>query len=121
MKEPDLSKRPAQSKPGQLSKLYARDRGNQNVFGIPADENMVTFGGGKWHEKTAEPIGEQTTFADIKFYYANIIDYGRIALSFLGCVSMYYGHPLLTFVLCSSSFLLDYVDGIVARKYNQCR
>eukprot|EP01095_Lingulamoeba_sp_RSL-Kostka_P002425 TRINITY_DN13283_c0_g1_i1.p1 TRINITY_DN13283_c0_g1~~TRINITY_DN13283_c0_g1_i1.p1 ORF type:complete len:227 (-),score=47.21 TRINITY_DN13283_c0_g1_i1:24-704(-) len=55
---------------------------------------------------------------DIFFFYPNIIGYARIILALISFVL--YMDPVIFFTLYTTSFLLDALDGYVARKYNQC-
>ena len=63
---------------------------------------------------------EPRRFADVWWYYANLIDYLRIALCVAASVTIAFGLHLPTAGLLLASILLDWVDGPVARAYGQC-
>jgi CDP-diacylglycerol--inositol 3-phosphatidyltransferase len=56
---------------------------------------------------------------DLSNYYANIICYIRLALTFLASL-LFPRHSYLASFIIFTSVLLDYFDGPIARKYNQC-
>lgn len=55
----------------------------------------------------------------VYLYVPNIIGYFRIAL-LVGCGFSAFSHPITTYMCYLTSQLLDFVDGVVARKLNQC-
>jgi len=83
-------------------------------------ENWLTFENGKWREAGPDSAGPVTRFPDLCYYYSNLIDYVRVALCLLAAATLAWRMPLTTAVLLLSSTLLDWVDGPVARAYNQC-
>lgn len=61
------------------------------------------------------------TFEDMAWFYPNLIDYLRYALCLVANFTLFYDSlSVLTGVLLVVSFLLDIVDGKVARAYKQC-
>jgi len=54
------------------------------------------------------------------FFYANIVDYIRILMCTLAGFTITWNQPLLTAILIIGSHLLDWVDGPLARYFNQC-
>jgi phosphatidylglycerophosphate synthase len=83
-------------------------------------ENWLTFENGKWRQAGPDSAGPVTRFSDLRYYYSNLIDYARVALCLLAAATLALRMPLTTAVLLLSSTLLDWVDGPVARAYNQC-
>ena len=83
-------------------------------------ENWLKFENGKWREAGPDPAGPCTRFSDLCYYYSNVIDYARVLLCLLAAATLAWRMPLTTAVLLVSSTLLDWVDGPVARAYNQC-
>lgn len=55
----------------------------------------------------------------VYLFYANIIGYIRVALIIVSTFTAF-THPIITVVSYSLSQALDWVDGILARKYDQC-
>jgi phosphatidylglycerophosphate synthase len=59
-------------------------------------------------------------FKDIWFFWANVVDYFRYVLCVVATFTLFADCHISTAVLLIVSFLLDIVDGKVARAYNQC-
>lgn len=59
-------------------------------------------------------------FADICLFYANIVDYFRYVLCVIATFTLFNDCHLTTGALLLISFLLDIIDGKVARAYGQC-
>lgn len=68
---------------------------------------------------TPPPTMSITTSTQIFWFWPNITGYVRIVLSLLSFI-VYKSHPQWFFVLYVLSFLLDAVDGHLARWLNQC-
>jgi phosphatidylglycerophosphate synthase len=83
-----------------------------------ADEILV-FRNGKWVEGGTAPSG-QAGFVDIRGYYANLIGYARVLLCLIAAFTAIHQLPWLTAALLIASTLLDWIDGPVARRANQC-
>jgi phosphatidylglycerophosphate synthase len=83
-------------------------------------EKWLTFKNGEWREAGPDAAGPSTRFSDLRSYYSNLIDYARVGLCLLAAVTLARRMPLTTAALLLSSTLLDWVDGPVARAYNQC-
>jgi len=81
--------------------------------------DYLDFNGGKW-DKLTDYGPDSVSFNKIKFYYANIIDYLRIALVIISIFTICYGYPLTSASLIMFSTFLDWIDGPVARYFNQC-
>lgn len=62
---------------------------------------------------------KKTTTTEILLYYPNIICYFRLLSLILGSL-LYQYSPTLFIILYFLNFFGDYIDGMVARKYNQC-
>ncbi len=56
---------------------------------------------------------------EISFYYANIIGYVRLLLLIIISFTLQ-SYIYITSILIFFATLLDYIDGPIARKYNQC-
>jgi phosphatidylglycerophosphate synthase len=82
-------------------------------------ESWLTFENGKWHpaQDSAWPY---TSFADLRGYWSNLVDYARVLLCVAAAVTLAGNFPLATAALILGSTLLDWVDGPVARAHNQC-
>lgn len=59
-------------------------------------------------------------FKDIWCFYANQVDYFRYVLCIAATFTVFTDWHLTTGALLILSFLLDIIDGKVARAYNQC-
>ena len=79
---------------------------------------VLIFEGGRWVPAPA-PGGTFTRFAEIRFYYPTLIGYARVALCVAAAATIATAHPLVTAGLLLGSILLDWVDGPVARAYDQ--
>src|ERR1700693_6074261 len=77
---------------------------------------VLIFEGGRW---VPAPGGTYARFAEIRFYYSNLIGYARVALCLAAGATITTAHPLLTAGLLLVAILLDWVDGPVARAYDQ--
>ncbi|CAF0992502.1 unnamed protein product [Rotaria magnacalcarata] len=85
----------------------------------PAQEFLV-YRGGKWVTKAVHDLNDHVTFDDIKFNYANIVDYIRIIMCVMAGFTMNTKWHLVTAFLILGSILLDWIDGPIARACNQC-
>jgi CDP-diacylglycerol--inositol 3-phosphatidyltransferase len=56
---------------------------------------------------------------EVFFYYANIVDYIRLAL-IISSFSVALKFPYIFLILYAASQLMDMLDGHLARKFNQC-
>lgn len=63
---------------------------------------------------------DYVTFQQVKFYYPNLIDYVRLAMCIAATCVIPQDVPILTGFLIFGSILLDWIDGPVARAYQQC-
>lgn len=82
--------------------------------------DYLTFRGGKWIDQLFIESSDLIKFHDIKFYYANLIDYIRIILCLIASYTITTDWHLLSAFLILTATLLDWIDGPVARAYNQC-
>lgn len=80
---------------------------------------VLIFENGEWVPSPA-PAGPSTRFREIRFYYSNLIGYGRIVLCLAAGATIAVAHPLVTAGLLLAAILADWVDGPVARAYRQC-
>lgn len=58
-------------------------------------------------------------FEEVKFYYANLVDYARVVFALMAMATLN-SYPWFTGFSIFTSYMLDWVDGPLARKYNQC-
>jgi phosphatidylglycerophosphate synthase len=86
---------------------------------MSADRHLV-FQGGKWLKTHKPEAGEAVRFRDVRWYHANLIGYARVAMCLTAAFTMSLNQPLATACLLLGATLLDWVDGPVARAYNQC-
>jgi phosphatidylglycerophosphate synthase len=80
----------------------------------------IVFRDGHWIKADSEGSSDVARFSEIRFYYANLVDYLRVLLCFCAYFTIRMEQPILTASLILASTLLDWVDGPVARAYNQC-
>lgn len=80
----------------------------------------MLFRNGKWVYATPEDQSNSVGFNDIKFYYANLIDYARVFMVIWAGFAVHWEQNLLVGVLIILQQLLDWIDGPVARANNQC-
>jgi phosphatidylglycerophosphate synthase len=80
---------------------------------------VLIFEGGRW-VPSPSPGGPYAGFAEIRYYHSNLIGYARVALCLAAGATIATAHPLVTAALLLGSILLDWVDGPVARAYDQC-
>ncbi|CAF1312699.1 unnamed protein product [Rotaria sordida] len=85
----------------------------------PTQEYLI-YRGGKWVPQLVYDLDDHVTFAEIKFFYANIVDYIRIIMCIVAGFIITTEWHLLTAFLILGSILLDWIDGPIARSYNQC-
>jgi phosphatidylglycerophosphate synthase len=85
-----------------------------------AAHRWLVFEYGKWRDGAPDAAAPCTRFSQLRYYYSNLIDYARVALCLLAAATLALKLPLPTAVLIVGSTLLDWVDGPVARAYNQC-
>ncbi len=81
-------------------------------------EEILVFRNGKWVDGGPAPRNS-AGFSDVKWYYANIIGYARVAMCFIAAFLLY-RVPWLAAALLLGSTLLDWIDGPIARRANQC-
>jgi phosphatidylglycerophosphate synthase len=80
---------------------------------------VLIFEGGRW-VPSPSPGGAYARFAEIRYYRASLVGYARVALCLAAGATITTVHPLVTAALLLGATLLDWVDGPVARAYNQC-
>jgi phosphatidylglycerophosphate synthase len=88
----------------------------------PAKEEtkIMVFRGGKWVFARNDEIKDMVTWDELKYFYANIIDYVRVLMCVVaGFTVLTEYHGLSAFLILGST-LLDWIDGPVARAYGQC-
>jgi phosphatidylglycerophosphate synthase len=80
---------------------------------------VLIFEGGRWVPSPA-PGGTYARLAEIRYYRPNLVGYARVALCLPAAATITTAHPLLTAGLLLGAILLDWVDGPLARRYDQC-
>ncbi|CAF1340634.1 unnamed protein product [Rotaria sordida] len=80
----------------------------------------LTFRGGKWVTQLFVETNDITKFNDVKFFYANIIDYIRIIMTLIAAYTITTDWHLLSAYLILGATYLDTIDGRVAHAYDQC-
>ncbi len=83
-------------------------------------QTMLVYKDRHWVYDEVEMDADAVRFHQIKSYYANLIDYARVVMCMLAVVTISLHWPLVTAILVVGSVLLDWVDGPVARAYDQC-
>lgn len=84
------------------------------------DVEYYTFQTGNWIVKSFAKRNDIAKFTDIRYFYANIIDYIRLIMIVLATYLTTTDWHLSTALLILGSTLLDLIDGPIARAYNQC-
>lgn len=85
----------------------------------PAQEFYI-YRGGEWVPRMVCDFKDHVKFDEIKFNYANIVDYIRILMCIAAGFTINTEWHLLTAFLILGSILLDWIDGPIARAYKQC-
>ena len=109
----------------QSLKLLAFSRTNKNSnsivqFGVTMNAESEVGDAVRMNTNNLENNNVQTTQRlPVFLYLPNILGYARIAFSF---IAMYYAFisPVLTVGLWIIASVFDAIDGILARKLNQC-
>eukprot|EP00005_Dracoamoeba_jomungandri_P003079 CAMPEP_0174260614 /NCGR_PEP_ID=MMETSP0439-20130205/10073_1 /TAXON_ID=0 /ORGANISM="Stereomyxa ramosa, Strain Chinc5" /LENGTH=476 /DNA_ID=CAMNT_0015344893 /DNA_START=46 /DNA_END=1476 /DNA_ORIENTATION=+ len=86
----------------------------------PNTATRYVFRCGHWVIASMKEMKGETTFDDIKFFYANQIDYLRILMCLAAAVTITTDWHATSAFLILVSTLLDWLDGPVARAMNQC-
>lgn len=77
----------------------------------------------KWvdedHSETAKKLENTRGVSDVVTFYANVVGIVRVVLVLAATLTIYLDSPASTATLLLVSTLLDWVDGPLARKYNQ--
>jgi phosphatidylglycerophosphate synthase len=81
---------------------------------------ILVFRGGKWVPAPASELADAVRFSHIWWFYANLIDYARVAMCLLAAWTITTEWHLTSAFLIIGCTLLDWIDGPVARAYNQC-
>ena len=86
-------------------------------------QHWEIYVGKKWvAEDESESIKKLENTRGIKgiiAYYANMVGVARVVLAMVAACTIYLDWPLTTATLLMASTLLDWIDGPLARKYNQ--
>jgi len=89
-----------------------------------AVEELWVWKGGKWRDETTSAEQERAKgmvrYVDIAWFYGNQIDYLRVVMCIVAAFTITWQWPLTSALLIFVSVLLDWIDGPVARAYNQC-
>jgi phosphatidylglycerophosphate synthase len=81
---------------------------------------LQVFRGGKWISAPPSETLDSVSWNDVKWFYANQIDYARIILCLIAGVTIISEWHWTSAILIIGCTLLDWVDGPVARAYGQC-
>jgi phosphatidylglycerophosphate synthase len=81
-------------------------------------DEILIFRNGKWTDGGPSPRNA-TRFADVKWYYANLIGYARLAMCIVAAFLVYRA-PWFAAALLLGATLLDWIDGPIARRAGQC-
>ena len=77
----------------------------------------------KWvaedESKSAEKLEKTRGIPEVLSYYANVVGVVRVVLVMVAACTLYLDCPLCTAALLLASTLLDWIDGPLARKYDQ--
>jgi phosphatidylglycerophosphate synthase len=84
------------------------------------EDGLIVYKNGKWVPVPRPKDGEVTKFKDLMWFYGNIVDYVRVLLCFVAGFTIAWDFPFISGCLIITSHLLDWVDGPVARYFNQC-
>eukprot|EP00759_Apiculatamorpha_spiralis_P024772 PhF_6_TR27968/c0_g1_i1/m.41336 len=84
------------------------------------ETDLMIFKGGKWVNALPSDTADAVTFDQIKFFYANIIDYFRVFMCVWASFAINWDQPVLAGILIICQQLLDWIDGPVARHFGQC-
>ena len=80
--------------------------------------DILVFRNGRWAD--GGPASRNiTAFTDVAWYYANLIGYARLILCAIAAFCVF-RIPWLAAALLLGSTLLDWIDGPIARRANQC-
>lgn len=79
---------------------------------------ILVFRNGKWTDGGPAPR-KITGFANVAWYYADLIGYARLTMCAIAAFFVF-RIPWLAAALLLGSTLLDWVDGPIARRANQC-
>eukprot|EP00731_Ephydatia_muelleri_P020458 Em0013g185a len=69
--------------------------------------------------ETAKKLENTRGVSDVITFYANVVGIVRVVLALVATITVYLDCPLSTAALLLASTLLDWIDGPLARKYNQ--
>jgi phosphatidylglycerophosphate synthase len=81
-------------------------------------DEILVFRDGKWTDGGPSPRNT-TGLADVKWYFPNLIGYARLAMCAVAAFLVYRAPPVAAALLLGAT-LLDWIDGPVARRVNQC-
>ena len=81
----------------------------------------LVYAKGKWVAgDNAALLAQPTTLGEIWRFYGNLVDYARVVLVLAAGWAITAPAPFTAAGLILAATLLDWIDGPVARKYNQC-
>lgn len=80
----------------------------------------LVYAKGKWVAGESAAAADPTTLGEIWRFYGNVIDYLRVALVLVAGWAITVPAPFTAAALIIGSMLLDWIDGPVARRFNQC-
>jgi phosphatidylglycerophosphate synthase len=88
---------------------------------MKAELKNLVYSRGKWVKgaddaATSRPV----TLAEIWRFYGNLVDYVRVVLVLAAAWTITVPAPFTTALLILTSILLDWIDGPLARYYDQC-
>lgn len=88
---------------------------------MKAQLGRLVYSKGRWIKAGADtPAPAATTIGEIWGFYGNVIDYLRVVLVLIAAWTITLPAPLTSAALILASILLDWIDGPVARRFDQC-
>ena len=83
------------------------------------NQGFLLFKNSSWVVEDCLDTRSLTRFAEIKYFYANLVDYLRVVMCVTAFFTIGKHLPWLSACLIMGATLLDWVDGPIARRYNQ--
>ena len=83
------------------------------------NQGFLLFKNSRWVVEDSLDTRSLTRFAEIKYFYANLLDYLRVVMCVAAFFTIGKHLPWLSACLIMGATLLDWVDGPIARRYKQ--